>query len=52
MKTNKEIGSQDMNKTIKMPNLIQIKKRNINTEAGTVNLKYINTTNQNREELL
>lgn len=41
-----------MNKTIKMPNLIQIKKRNINTEAGTVNLKYINTINQNREELL
>lgn len=52
MKTNKEKGTQIMNKTIKMPNLIQIKNRNINTEAGTVNLKYINTINQNEDELI
>lgn len=41
-----------MNKTMKMPNLIQIKRRNINTEAGTVNLKYINTINESSEEII
>lgn len=41
-----------MKKTMRIPELIQIKKRNIKTEAGAVTLKYINPTNENRLELI
>lgn len=41
-----------MNKTMMMPYLTQIKKRNIKTEAGNVTLKYINPIKQSKEELI
>ena len=40
-----------MKNTTKMPYLTEIKRKNIQTEAGIVTLKYINPPNQTKEEL-
>jgi hypothetical protein len=40
-----------MKNMIKMPYLTEIKRKNIQTEAGIVTLKYINPPNQTKEEL-
>lgn len=41
-----------MNKTLSLPSLVQIKKRNIKTEAGITTLKYINVLNNAEEEII